>query len=249
MDKESIKRLEWFLRFLATDLNRLKVEKHNKLAAEGTYYLIMGKAKVVAPDFVQDMRDRKRKKEFISWINETYMTDPGAEIKLIGTNLRALQAALKEGVKDVFTRIEAVKNGDRDSVAESFLGAESVDFMCEISIKENGSEPYFSKREYFRNRPYKVIVFQFMRCLHEVPISAFHKCPECGHWFINVTKREKIYCTSLCASRHIVRRKRKDSKNLKREGAERARKSYKKRVKAEHPKAKIERRPYKYKDQ
>lgn len=37
-------------------------------------------------------------------------------------------------------------------------------------------------------------------------------CPECKRIFLHITKKKKIYCSNKCASRHIIRRKRKKVK-------------------------------------
>jgi hypothetical protein len=247
MEKERIKRLQWFLKFMATDLKKLKMEDYKQLISEASYHLMLGKAEIVSPAFLANIKDKKFKEEFEVWLSETYDSNPGAENYLLGATLPSLQAALKEGSRDIFARIETVKNGDKNAI--SFINAETRSLACETSIKENQAEPYFSNREYFIESSYNVIVFQFMRCLHDIPISAFRKCPECENWFVNVTKREKTYCTNLCASRYIVREKRKDPESLKldrKQGAKRARKSYERKVRAKSGKnVKITRRPRK----
>ena len=77
-------------------------------------------------------------------------------------------------------------------------------------------------------------------------------CKVCGNI---LTGQQRKFCSNKCASRNKVRdtrkkEKEKDTKGYKDElkaGAVRARKSYEKKIKEEHPGAIPARRPYKHK--
>ena len=96
---------------------------------------------------------------------------------------------------------------------------------------------------------------RFLYALDGVPLGVIRRCPECEKWFIHTTKRSREFCSNRCAARKASRVRREKLKKRKpkaykkelREGAERARKSYVKKVKKEHPRAKVERRPRKHK--
>ena len=53
-------------------------------------------------------------------------------------------------------------------------------------------------------------LYSFISLINGKKITAFKKCPECGKWFVNLTKREKIYCTRHCASKRGTREGRKE---------------------------------------
>ncbi len=96
--------------------------------------------------------------------------------------------------------------------------------------------------------------FHLLQLLDGVPLSIFRRCPECGAWFVHTSKREKIYCSARCAARNATRKSRERLKSrdpkryaeMLKKGAQRARKSYVKRVQEEYPNAKVESRPRKY---
>ena len=97
-----------------------------------------------------------------------------------------------------------------------------------------------------------MLLLIFARCLHQVSWSIFRKCEECDHWFIHVTKRERKFCSNLCAARKANRDRRKREKDTKayekelERNAQRARKSYVQKVKG-ISNIKVQRRPTKYK--
>jgi len=50
----------------------------------------------------------------------------------------------------------------------------------------------------------------FAGLLRDLPLHSITKCKGCGRYFLNLTERRKIFCTSSCASRSIARRKREE---------------------------------------
>jgi len=60
------------------------------------------------------------------------------------------------------------------------------------------------------------MLFSFFRLVSRFPLSSIKTCANepCGNFFIQTTKREKIYCSQRCAWQQTARRKRRD------EGAE-----------------------------
>ncbi len=103
-------------------------------------------------------------------------------------------------------------------------------------------------------------LLSFMNLINGVPIEAFKKCPECGNWFINLTKKKKEYCANRCAARNRQREKRFDLKKRiaagdstairedeinSQKSRSRARRSYVRRVKNRTPKARPHERPRK----
>ena len=123
--------------------------------------------------------------------------------------------------------------------ANSFVTA--PDFSIDVLKERNGS----ALRDYYLGRLYGV--------LDEVPIQWIHKCNGCGRFFLNPTKRTKIFCKSSCTSRSIMRIKReelkKDSKaynDYLRKQREYMQKQYEKKRKAQFgPNVKIAKKPRK----
>jgi hypothetical protein len=59
-----------------------------------------------------------------------------------------------------------------------------------------------------------------------MPIMAFRKCAGCENYFVNLTKKEKKYCTNNCAARKRQREKRADLKKRIAAGDPEAKKEY-----------------------
>lgn len=59
------------------------------------------------------------------------------------------------------------------------------------------------------------LLFYFCQALEGIPIGALHMCPECNRWFLNLSKKKKIFCTQKCAARYSSREHRKQMKELK----------------------------------
>jgi hypothetical protein len=99
-----------------------------------------------------------------------------------------------------------------------------------------------------------MILLLFLRALNGVQTNAFRRCEECKKFFLHVSKRERRYCANPCAARKGNRdrraAKKKNSPDKYKEelksGAERARKSYVKKVRSKTPNAKIASRPRKF---
>ena len=90
-------------------------------------------------------------------------------------------------------------------------------------------------------------IYQFLQTLKGVPIKYIRQCPDCNNWFLHTTKKEKEFCSNKCASRTGTRRRREklreenpeDYQQELEKGSERAHQSYKKKVRAILPNAKV----------
>lgn len=243
MKKERAKRLKWFFDFIAADLKNLKVSEYQRFAAEAVYYLRESEVDTVGKwpgKGVQRYLDAV--KDFSVEASSEFTPEKATE--LLGADLFSVQSELKQRILPILNQLESCRDVADDEILLRTPGP--IGYSVDVSVINSE----FKVKELYKGSTGDVFLIDFIRCLHSIPLSSFHKCPECNQWFVNVTKKEKVYCSQKCASRHIVRRKREDPAYRKKEkiaGAKRARKSYEKKVKADHPKAKIERRPIKYK--
>jgi hypothetical protein len=136
-------------------------------------------------------------------------------------------------------------------------------FKMKIENETEPNEQWFfrtDRKKLFQEPLYLSLISQnwedslkvvFLQSLEGLSNTFFRKCPECGKWFLHTTKKEKIYCTNKCATRKLSRDRRNKLKQDKekykdelKKGADRARRSYVKRVKRGRP----ARRPYKHTD-
>ena len=99
--------------------------------------------------------------------------------------------------------------------------------------------------------PEDVLLYAFYRLLDAVPIAtSFRRCGNCGKVFFHISRRERRYCSNLCAAKagNIKRREAMKESNpaayrQELNGAnQRAKKSYERKVRKKHPKAKIKSR-------
>lgn len=105
----------------------------------------------------------------------------------------------------------------------------------------------------------ETLLFYLCRALEGITLGSIKTCKECGNWFLQTSKREKLFCETRCAmkSANKSRRKRIKEDSEKgisnkyeeelRAGTKRARKSYEKKMKKKNPNVRIERRPRKHK--
>lgn len=127
----------------------------------------------------------------------------------------------------------------------------------------DGEKVYRSKPKALSNACIKVsyegvsvtedlLLYSFARLLDGTPITAFKECPGCGKWFVNLTKRQRIYCGNQCAAKMGKRRERKisqekieigDAKEIEKrhielkKSRERSKAFYKKKIQSKHPNA------------
>jgi hypothetical protein len=83
------------------------------------------------------------------------------------------------------------------------------------------------------------LFLSFLQTINGFQVETFKQCLECGQWFFHFAKRERIFCSNLCAARKGNRERRAQLKEedpvaykeeLKK-SSERARKSYARRKK------------------
>lgn len=78
------------------------------------------------------------------------------------------------------------------------------------------------------------MIYYLFQSISNIPANTIKKCAECGKWFFQTTKREKLYCSAFCATKRSNREKylalkKEDPEGYQKElskGRERARESY-----------------------
>ncbi|MGO9566875.1 MAG: hypothetical protein ACLP5H_04975 [Desulfomonilaceae bacterium] len=81
-------------------------------------------------------------------------------------------------------------------------------------------------------------LYDFIMALEDVPISSFCQCEECKGWFLHVTNKKRLFCSSRCRARKgsrasyskIKASNPKKYEDVKTKGKERAEKSYDRRT-------------------
>jgi hypothetical protein len=257
MEREQIKKMKWFLRFLAMDLNSLNVKNYLRLCEETADFHVDESTEIVLSGREQstDFSDESGKQVEIVLSEAEGEADTLDRLNKGLFNLFYLQKDFRNRTKNVFFEIEKMQTKDTGSHSVTIVQKEEI--LVDIEVKafnniDSDSGLQLKTLHIIKADQYRSFYFKFLDCLDGVTLSSFHKCPECEHWFLNpYKKKEKIYCSNRCASRHIVRKKRKDPSYLegeKERARSRARKSYEKKIKMKSPNAKIDRKPRKKED-
>lgn len=240
MNKEKIKWLNFFLKFHSTDLEKLNRKEIEKLAIDLDF--------LIHNDTVSTPGTTKKNLVIFENIKEGYEeNNTNRSLKIyISKQIRRLQDGLRT---DIGLLIEFIETAGSNAALFDL----DRKFYTQLRISTNNEGQIFSTEGTGHNMT-EILLFKFLKCL-DIPVSFFHKCPECAAWFVNASKREKTYCTNKCATRFLMRKQRKEekkssSKKYKKkleEGAKRARKSYVKKVQNGNPKVKVASRPTKHK--
>jgi hypothetical protein len=272
-EKYKEKLLEWYLKYLNMDLGAASASERSYLMLEimlihyGMPHLIFEKGVVAAPP---EMRDVNRPLDEVEREFE--------KGNLIIKYQKTLKAFFSRMVNKIDKAHEQVKKGMTPiSQIDPFLELNRISLPMEIIIRtptielKNAQEidNKFSAQvtkdvllktpihvTYKTERIIGALVFHLCRAVEGYPLGAINKCKECRKWFLNNSKREKIYCTPKCGMRVANRtRREKIKKNNpekylkeKKAGSKRSRKSYVKKVKKILPNANPGRRPYIHKE-
>jgi hypothetical protein len=110
---------------------------------------------------------------------------------------------------------------------------EGEELIVDLDMDENDLFKTEIKLNEILNNDMNRILYRFIKCFDNLPLGSIHKCPNCKKIFISL-KRNKIYCTRICANKYTSKVYREKIKkydpekyeNDKRNARKRARKSY-----------------------
>lgn len=266
MNKDQINLLKWFVKFASLDIDGLEIGGLAKLKAEICFLLTRGLWK-------QDgyLTSTEEEEKLIS--NYDQITTQKVK-ELQNGFVNEFDAAMKK--IDQFREAKGLDQWSQPKILSDFSNiteknptvtlTPELGIMCLAETKEtkNGllirGESGWRDKGFFhiaseRDISVSMLLLLFIRALDGVSISVFRRCDECGHWFLHTSKRERRYCSNLCAARKGNRDRREAKKRNSRDeyekeledGRKRARNSYVKRVKSITHNVKIGRRPRKNK--
>jgi hypothetical protein len=189
--------LQWVLDFIQTDLNSLSGIKKRMVAIELTYIC---------------------SKWFFKWSFE--------EFELFNATARLEEWLIekKEGLQAMFeiqgifkSFLETIK-GLPTSEHPLYQLPEKISYF---SVRSSEPEPAFSDL----NKPFFFIqsapkkgtlenwgITNISELIYGLRFKLIIKCKGCSRYFLNFTEREKLYCTTSCASRSIAKVKRDELK-------------------------------------
>ncbi len=240
MNKEKIKWLNFLLKFNSIDLSNLKWEEIGELADKLDLF--------IHNDTVTTPGTTIRNLVILDTSDGCFVDDY-SDVSIKGElsiSMREIQNKFKEDITSVMDLIEtAGKNASTFKLERKYVSRYHLSVKSGTIYLMEGNGHTFNE----------ILMFKFQKCISDLPITFFNKCPECEIWFVNATKRKKTYCTNKCATRFLMRKQRQEEKKSKskkyqkklKDASKRARKSYVKKVQNGNPDIKVASRPTKYK--
>jgi hypothetical protein len=272
MINKQIENVKWFLELINQKLNEISEGDRRKWITETIHMLEFGEPKLqLRKSLPYDGVDPDVK--FATWERGNNFEVCHTAVKDYFENLMLSveqQLKIKEKwvprnkLKRAFSFHNPPETVIRTKIDIPFMAG----FESKTSKDTEGVEQtlYRVNRELFKEHSFQIfyrsnddkesLILLLVNILGSVPIRSIHKCPECKKWYFHISKKKKTYCSNKCAARKTSRERRRRSKESDPDkyadelagGAKRARKSYTQKVRAENPKAKIDRRPWKHKD-
>lgn len=148
----------------------------------------------------------------------------------------------KFGAFELLPKTKIVLSKERDHVP----------LDLEMAVDTSSMPQWFQIRHYpiGKDGPgLNLAVLNFASLLNGLPIDSIRRCEECQNYFVNLSKREKVFCDIKCAWKNHARLAREELKKHPRKLKEYNAKQkvlmwhkYEEKVKAEHPMAQIKRR-------
>jgi hypothetical protein len=266
LKKKLDRQINWFADFASLNLDNVDMGQLSKLRIELAQVLLTG-----FKEGVRSHLDEVDYANLLSEIERRYF-ESRDKIKSLQQTIFSNIAKLADGIERAAQKAEAKWIAYEDS--ETLTGVELIsskihlDFEIKAQllpardykqdageIKTRWKETWPSESSFListlpTGSPEDILLFRFSQLLEAVPVSAFRRCKSCGKVFFHISKREKTYCSNLCAAKAGNKKRReaikKSAPNLYQEqlrkASQRAQKSYEKKVRRVHPKAKFRHR-------
>ena len=227
--------LQWVMGFIKTDLQSFSEERREQLI-EKLVFFSSTEFPRVSPLY----------KDF-DYYKDHYFPPPGKRnIKLkvrfasAASQISKIQDVLRSMLEDLQNIIlnKSQKKRKKYELCESMVVLSMDSFFI-------GDEDKFQVRFRPKNDTDLVALakLHLAELLGGLPVHAITKCKGCSTYFLNLTEKKKIYCTSSCASRSIHKAERerlkKENPVKSREYLDKQRGYYWKKKKAEYPNVKI----------
>jgi hypothetical protein len=202
MKTEKVRLIEWFIDFAYVDIDELPMGEKIKLWME--YFSIYAGGVGISGENISD-------------------DDMGYMLHFL-TKHKSLDhlPGVQENFKDnFFSMMEKIRNNEQD-----LLSMQVRYNVKTITIGGTVQTTYDTNTNVLEEYT-DLLMLRFLQSLNGIATGAFHQCPECNKWFINVSKRNKIFCSNRCAARKGSREIRsRNGEKLKAASKKRAKKSY-----------------------
>jgi hypothetical protein len=199
--------LQWVLDFIQTDLqslSRKQPDKFIKLIEELVFFTST------------EFPGRSAIDKDFDYYEDHYFPPPEKRKEELKDRFALAESQMVKIQEDLRSMLEDLQN---IISIESQDGSKDYELCQSLAILSMGS--YFTGDEDKFQVRYKpkddndLVAWakvHFAELLGGLPVHAITKCRGCNTYFLNLTEKKKIYCTSSCASRSIQKEKRKKLK-------------------------------------
>lgn len=258
--------INWFMDFASIDLDKCDLGQLSKLRTElAQIYMCGYLGRLPAP-----LDEFPYYRQVID-IERMYFEDEN-KVRNIQKKIKSIRKTMLDGIEKVENEAEfdwvAYEKSETMSGVEIFQERIHLDYEINLSIitqmeydrESDGLKVRWPKNwkdigcfrvlKLPKGDPEQVLLLRFAELLETIPIAAFRRCKLCEKFFFHSSKRERYYCSNLCAAKSGNKERRESIKKedparydkIKRKARQRATASYDRKVKRIHPKAKIQRR-------
>jgi len=182
--------LQWLLDFIQIDLSSMPMSKLKKICLEASFNT--------------------------TELFEIYTMDEAEEMHLTDPLDIEKTSKLQTGLRQFLEMVVNVALSENESIdLPQTTSSLRVNVYPDVSYDGISSK---WRREFDitptlneRNRLNETIL-RFSQFIDGLNAHSIMKCKGCGRYFLNITRKVKIYCTSTCASRSIARKRYEDLK-------------------------------------
>ena len=193
------KALSWYLDFFSLNLNTLSEREISKLAIDAKHFIERAAWPLFGPDASGWSNDQKGFSSMKDLPDKWWKEKIGGEKDQ--TNLERVKEEL-----ECFLRLHFLEGtpGSRIPIAEPYLQFGIQGGRGAVTVRYNSPPGHYADRDEVIKRG----KINLAMALDGVPLDAVKSCPECGRFFLHLSKRPRYFCGPTCSSVAISRRRR-----------------------------------------
>ena len=224
-----IQKLTWFFDFINKDLSSITIGDKMKLTTEAievsygiASYVFLDENLAWLP--YDRLDDQKTISENIDqWEKENTLESCQRHLRKYYENIiQVIDSSMKHAKERKSAWTNYLTLAEKKASVTIKLGAHAIKSEKHKVInqgKEDEHKLYRLKEDSLLNAPIQLsirakneketLLLYFIQTLEGIPIRSLRQCPECGRYYVHLSKRPKIYCSNKCAARKGSRDKRK----------------------------------------
>jgi hypothetical protein len=198
-DDPKIQAVTWFFGFIADDLDHMSVHDFNRLFLDAMFYYMKPPLRYQSQENL-NLPTKPRDSRMGGILN----ADEVVEWK---TKFKEVQANLKNFLEGILKCEDRLNHVSQVSI---LCGVQDGKIRTATSLAY--PEPFTEDQRWSSSRLTKLAQIRLSEFLDEISLDDIGACPECGKYFLRLSKKPKFYCDSKCTSRAMSRKRRESSK-------------------------------------